>query len=58
MKKIDLNLSFFSEKCGGIHNNTSGSIKSPNFPGNYSNNVECIHEINVNKDRTIKLMFK
>uniref|UniRef100_A0A7M5WIB5 CUB domain-containing protein n=1 Tax=Clytia hemisphaerica TaxID=252671 RepID=A0A7M5WIB5_9CNID len=44
-------------KCGGIHNATSGTISSQNFPGNYTKNIECVHEIDTSHGKTIRLNF-
>ena len=55
-------ISFFNPlihpgKCGGVHNKYSGLITSPSYPHNYTDNLECLHEVTVAKGKTIKLKF-
>uniref|UniRef100_A0A8B9V190 CUB domain-containing protein n=1 Tax=Anas zonorhyncha TaxID=75864 RepID=A0A8B9V190_9AVES len=28
--------------CGGLISNSSGMLQSPNYPGNYPNNADCV----------------
>uniref|UniRef100_A0A4W4FF98 CUB domain-containing protein n=1 Tax=Electrophorus electricus TaxID=8005 RepID=A0A4W4FF98_ELEEL len=44
-------------KCGGILSATSGNISSPNFPGLYPYNVECVWLIVVSEGSSVLLTF-
>ena len=49
-----------SVKCGGnltIRAGSTGEIKSPRFPLNYPNDVECEWKIHVEEGSVIKLTF-
>ena len=50
-------LLFFTE-CGGVFNATSGSIKSPNYPGVYPNNAKCDYKIVVPFGHTLNIMLE
>lgn len=44
-------------KCGGILSSSSGNISSPNFPGLYPYNTECIWLIVVSEGSSVLLTF-
>ena len=45
-----------SDPCGS-YLNTSGVLKSPGFPLNYQNEIECIYTITVAENNIIKIFF-
>jgi hypothetical protein len=48
---------FVCEACGGLYHSNSGNLTSPNFPGNYPANTECLWDINAGNGYTILLTF-
>ena len=44
-------------QCGGRLTRGLGDFKSPNFPDNYQNNVECNWEIIVPEGKKVDLKF-
>ncbi|XP_037683717.1 CUB and sushi domain-containing protein 2 isoform X4 [Choloepus didactylus] len=45
-------------KCGNSITGTQGTLLSPNFPGNYNNNHECIYSIQTQPGKGIHLKAK
>ena len=43
--------------CGGTFYNPSGSLNSPNYPGNYGNNLDCSYYIVGGAPATISFNF-
>lgn len=43
--------------CGGLFGDLYGFIRSPNYPGNYPNNKECIWKIKPGKKRRILVII-
>ncbi|XP_070174131.1 cubilin-like [Littorina saxatilis] len=52
-------LSFQSsiEECGGELTTSTGTITSPNYPGQYAHSRECVWTITVQSGRRVKLTF-
>ncbi|WP_368072334.1 CUB domain-containing protein, partial [Pseudoalteromonas sp. BMB] len=46
-----------SSTCGGNLVSESGSIKTPNFPGNYESNLNCVWKITVPFGSRVSLHF-
>ena len=44
-------------QCGGHLTGDSGEFKSPNFPANYPNNIECNWVITVPEGKQVHLEF-
>ncbi|NWZ21478.1 DMBT1 protein, partial [Asarcornis scutulata] len=44
--------------CGGLISNSSGMLQSPNYPGNYPNNADCVWEIQVENNFRVMLTFR
>ncbi|XP_069475480.1 seizure 6-like protein isoform X2 [Ambystoma mexicanum] len=45
--------------CGGtVHNATIGRVLSPNYPGNYSNNLHCVWTIEAPEHQKLHLHFE
>nr|XP_038037174.1 deleted in malignant brain tumors 1 protein [Anas platyrhynchos] len=44
--------------CGGLISNSSGMLQSPNYPGNYPNNADCVWEIQVENNFRVALTFR
>ncbi|XP_071095338.1 scavenger receptor cysteine-rich domain-containing protein DMBT1-like [Haliotis cracherodii] len=44
-------------RCGGDYTGSSGLISSPNYPGNYGNNLNCVYTIDAG-DTLITLVFE
>uniref|UniRef100_A0A6P5ILR7 Deleted in malignant brain tumors 1 protein-like n=1 Tax=Phascolarctos cinereus TaxID=38626 RepID=A0A6P5ILR7_PHACI len=44
--------------CGGFLSQPSGFISSPNFPGNYPNNANCVWDIEVSNNYHVTIVFK
>ncbi|XP_064599589.1 signal peptide, CUB and EGF-like domain-containing protein 1 isoform X2 [Liolophura sinensis] len=44
-------------ECGGVFEEFQGYIQSPNYPGNYPNNVECVWTIKPAKGRRILVII-
>lgn len=42
-------------ECGSSVTGTQGTLLSPNFPGNYNNNHECIYSIQTQPGKGIQL---
>lgn len=49
--------SYSDAACGGIIGKLFGFIESPNYPGNYPNNRECIWKIKPGKKRRILVII-
>ncbi|XP_029141431.1 deleted in malignant brain tumors 1 protein-like [Protobothrops mucrosquamatus] len=47
-----------SHSCGGFLGYPSGSFKSPYYPSNYPNNVDCLWEIQVKNNYQIRLTLQ
>lgn len=45
----------FPAECGNSVTGTQGTLLSPNFPVNYSNNHECIYSIQTQPGKGIQL---
>ncbi|XP_054975111.1 deleted in malignant brain tumors 1 protein-like [Sorex araneus] len=43
--------------CGGLLTSASGNFSSPNYPGFYPNNAECVWEIQVSPNSRVNLGF-
>lgn len=43
--------------CGGMIGRLQGFIQSPNYPGNYPNNMECVWKIKPSKKRRILVII-
>ncbi|XP_033753123.1 signal peptide, CUB and EGF-like domain-containing protein 1 [Pecten maximus] len=43
--------------CGGMIGRLQGFIQSPNYPGNYPNNIECVWRIKPSKKRRILVII-
>lgn len=43
--------------CGGHIGKLQGYIESPNYPGNYPNNVECIWKIKPGRKRRVLVII-
>lgn len=48
----------FPAECGNSVTGTQGTLLSPNFPVNYSNNHECIYSIQTQPGKGIQLKAK
>lgn len=48
---------FTGVKCGGILSASTGNISSPNFPGLYPYNIECVWLIVVSEGSSVLLTF-
>ena len=48
----------FSDTCGGYYASLTGAFSSPNYPGDYPNNVDCRYTIIVPVDHYITLSFQ
>lgn len=44
-------------ECGGYIGRLQGFIQSPNYPGNYPNNMECVWKIKPSKKRRILVII-
>ncbi|XP_072197065.1 scavenger receptor cysteine-rich domain-containing protein DMBT1 [Excalfactoria chinensis] len=44
--------------CGGLISNSSGTLQSPNHPGSYPNNADCVWEIQVPNNFRVMLTFR
>ncbi|NWV12737.1 DMBT1 protein, partial [Ptilonorhynchus violaceus] len=44
--------------CGGSISNSSGMLQSPNYPGSYPNNIDCVWEIQVKNNFRVTLTFR
>ena len=44
--------------CGGLISNSSGMLQSPNHPGSYPNNADCVWEIQVQNNFRVMLTFR
>ncbi|KAF2975080.1 hypothetical protein EK904_004135 [Melospiza melodia maxima] len=44
--------------CGGSVSDPSGVLQSPNYPGNYPNNADCVWEIQVENNFRVTLTFR
>ncbi|XP_027695577.1 deleted in malignant brain tumors 1 protein [Vombatus ursinus] len=44
--------------CGGFFTQPSGLIFSPNFPGNYPNNANCVWDIAVSNNYRVTIVFE
>ncbi|XP_032301302.1 deleted in malignant brain tumors 1 protein isoform X2 [Coturnix japonica] len=44
--------------CGGLISNSSGTLQSPNHPGSYPNNADCVWEIQVQNNFRVMLTFR
>ncbi|XP_006811608.1 procollagen C-endopeptidase enhancer 2-like [Saccoglossus kowalevskii] len=44
-------------ECGGNFYGEYGIIKSPNYPGNYANDLECNYSISVSHEKKLQLEF-
>uniref|UniRef100_A0A914RCD8 CUB domain-containing protein n=1 Tax=Parascaris equorum TaxID=6256 RepID=A0A914RCD8_PAREQ len=47
----------FDVGCGGIFNDETGTITSPNYPEKYFAHMYCIYVINVATDKRVRLTF-
>ncbi|CAL4091433.1 unnamed protein product [Meganyctiphanes norvegica] len=47
-----------SGSCGGDYNGTSGSIESPNYPGNYPADQDCYWSVTANEYSAITVSFE
>ncbi|KAL3836256.1 hypothetical protein ACJMK2_021695 [Sinanodonta woodiana] len=54
---FSLNFEASVEECGGILLTPTGTIQSPNFPGNYPHSRSCIWRITVQTGRRVSLTF-
>jgi len=43
--------------CGGNFVGNQGSLASPNYPGDYDNNLRCVYVIEVEAGRRVELTF-
>lgn len=43
--------------CGGNFTVDTGQFSSPNYPGDYPNNKECVTAIRVRPNKVVKLDF-
>lgn len=56
--KFRFNIIFLLDAaCGGLLGKFHGFIQSPNYPGNYPNNRECIWRIKPGKKRRILVII-
>ncbi|NXU42764.1 DMBT1 protein, partial [Drymodes brunneopygia] len=44
--------------CGGSVSDSSGVLQSPNYPGNYPNDADCVWEIQVENNFRVTLTFR
>ncbi|XP_009080620.1 PREDICTED: deleted in malignant brain tumors 1 protein [Acanthisitta chloris] len=44
--------------CGGSITNSSGTLQSPSYPGNYPDNADCVWEIQVENNFRVTLTFR
>uniref|UniRef100_A0A8D2QE76 CUB domain-containing protein n=1 Tax=Zonotrichia albicollis TaxID=44394 RepID=A0A8D2QE76_ZONAL len=44
--------------CGGSVSDPSGVLQSPNYPGNYPNDADCVWEIQVENNFRVTLTFR
>uniref|UniRef100_A0A8C0V8D6 Scavenger receptor cysteine-rich domain-containing protein DMBT1 n=1 Tax=Cyanistes caeruleus TaxID=156563 RepID=A0A8C0V8D6_CYACU len=44
--------------CGGSVSDSSGVLQSPNYPGNYPNDADCVWEIQVQNNFRVTLTFR
>ena len=54
---LDISSAHFFENCGGELYTESGQISTPQYPGNYPNNLDCIWIIHIPNDRQVALQF-
>lgn len=43
--------------CGGILHGNHGSFSSPNYPGTYPNNTNCVWDIKAPRGRVVTITF-
>ncbi|KAH9514313.1 hypothetical protein Btru_028693, partial [Bulinus truncatus] len=53
----NLQYTFESGGCGGLHHGMNGTIMSPNYPRSYPHDTECTWEIHVEQGYYVNLQF-
>ncbi|KAH9514316.1 hypothetical protein Btru_028697 [Bulinus truncatus] len=53
----NLQYTFESRGCGGLHHGMNGTIMSPNYPRSYPHDTECTWEIHIQQGYYVNLQF-
>ena len=51
-------ISIAEASCGGVYSDPDGLVKSPNFPGNYDVDLDCVYTITIRNRHQVALKFK
>ena len=56
--KCNTSVFHFPLGCGYSQTGTNGEVKSPNYPDDYDNNLDCFWNITVAANKNVEIMFR